>query len=315
VGDKTLSATWVLSAKFSRKSNLKTISDLESSLKKHSYINYIIFDHSNFISPNLKINEYKFSKINPLGLIPKAVRETLRKINNSFITHLFSKCLPNNLFLMIPYNLRPFYYQQLLKNLNDEDLVFLVDSRDLIFQVNPNLVGNTLIQKAELHFFDEGVKFFKNMKPQFLGNSPTNMAWAKLFVDDATYDFKNITNNTIINGGCVFGRVKHVKNFVDIACIKIKNNKNRFHHILDQMIVNIPVFSGDLSSANFKINRNGTVVLNMCGIIEENVTNNNGVLQIENVIIPVVHQYDRFGNYSPENGIQITKSKYSYQNL
>ena len=81
------------------------------------------------------------------------------------------------------------------------------------------------------------------------------------------------------------------------------------------MIVNIPVFSGDLSSTNFKINKNGTVVLNMCGVIEENVANNNGVLQIENVTIPIVHQYDRFGSYSPENGIQITKNKYSYQNL
>jgi hypothetical protein len=315
MGGKILSATWILSAKFSRKSNLKAISDLERSLKKHSFINYIIFDHSKFISPNLKITGYKFSKINPLGLIPKAFRETLRRINNSFITNLFSKCLPNNKFLMIPHNLRPFYYQSLLKNLNEEDLVFLVDSRDLVFQENPNLISESLIQLAELHFFDEGVRFFKNMEPQFLGNSPVNMAWARLFVDDNSYDFTNIINNTIINGGCIFGRVKHVKIFVDIACNKIKNNKNRFHHILDQMIVNIPVFSGDLSSTNFKINKNGTVVLNMCGVIEENVANNNGVLQIENVTIPIIHQYDRFGNYSPENGIQITKNKYSYQNL
>jgi hypothetical protein len=81
------------------------------------------------------------------------------------------------------------------------------------------------------------------------------------------------------------------------------------------MIVNIPVFSGDLDSINFRINKNGTVVLNMCGVIEENVTNNDGLLQIENITIPIIHQYDRFGNYSPENGIQITQKKYSYQNL
>ena len=102
---------------------------------------------------------------------------------------------------------------------------------------------------------------------------------------------------------------------MDIACNKIKNNKNRFHHILDQMTVNIPVFSGDLSSVNFQINKNGTVVLNMCGIIDENVANNNGVLEIENVTIPIIHQYDRFGIYSLENGIKITRKKNSYQNL
>lgn len=61
--------------------------------------------------------------------------------------------------------------------------------------------------------------------------------------------------------------------------------------------------------------RNGEVVLNMCGVISEEVKNEGGVLKINDITIPIVHQYDRFAKFHKDVGLKFIRNKSQYQNL
>lgn len=305
--------TYVISAKFSKKSNLDSLSDLEKSLTNLNFRNYLIFDHNQIKSPNLNIKYFNSIRINPLGRIPKLLREFLRirkiKLNSKMIKMTKQKLL----FLMIPHNLRLFYTLELLKNLRQDDFVFLVDSRDLIFQIDPNEISKKLSNMGDLHFFDERMFHFKTNKKQFLKDSAANIYWIDLLNETVGIDKFNLNDKFIINTGCIAGKVETVRNFLEIACENLDKSPYKLHEILDQAIVNLLAYSRLLGTQTFCIHENGNFVLNMCGVISEPVRLKEGKITTSHGITPIVHQYDRFTNFDPTVGLKIRNSPYTYQ--
>lgn len=306
--------TYTISAQFAKNNKVAEKSDLEKSLDALNFSNYIFFDHKSIISPSLKIDKFAVTNINPMNSFAKFFREALRR-NIWGMSKTVQKLFQKQYFLMIPHNLRHFYYMHILENLDPNDFVFLVDSRDLIFQMNPHLVSIELEAMADLHFFDERSYNFKSKKLQIHANSGTNMRWLRLFKDDDSYNFSSIGETFIVNGSCIAGKVKAVQAFNKIVCAKINSNRYRFHEILDQAVVNLPIHDNELASINFKVHHNGDYVLNMCGVVESQTRLEKGYLYIDDRKIPIIHQYDRFGTYSGNNGIKTRKGPYEYQNL
>jgi hypothetical protein len=308
-----LSKTYVISANFSTNTNLNYRTDLEKSLKKFNFNNYIIFNHKNIANPNLSLKNIKIAKINPMGKIPKLFRQLFRLDFNLLIKliNLFDL----NFSLMIPHNLRLFYTKELLLNLNDNDFVFLVDSRDLIFQINPNQLSSKLANLADLHFFDERYFGFKSKQIQLIQNSPANKYWLKLLDNNDLTLNESYHNKFIINSGCMAGKVYAMRDFINKAVELIQKNPYKFHEILDQAVVNKLVYQDFYSSNGILIHQNGEFVLNMCGVIQNEVKIQNGKIMSEKGVIPIVHQYDRFTNFTEDSGITLRKSPYEYQNL
>jgi hypothetical protein len=308
-----LSNTYIISANFSKNTNLNYRTDLEKSLLKLNFTNYIIFDHENFTSPNLSLRNFGLTKINPMGKIPKVFRQILRIDNN--IPIKLRKLLPLNFSLMVPHNLRLFYNQKILQCLDDNDFVFIVDSRDLIFQVDPNLVSSKLTPLADLHFFDESYFGFKSKQIQLIQNSLSNIYWLKLLDDNDLAFHKTYNNKFIINSGCLAGKVHTMRKFIDKAVETIQESPYKFHELLDQAVVNKLVYKDFCNSKNILIHQNGEFVLNMCGVIQNKVKIQNGKIMSEKGVIPIIHQYDRFTNFKEDSGITLRKSPYEYQNL
>ena len=306
--------TYVIAADFSTKNNLNNNSDLELSLNKINFSNYIIFNHKKVSSNVLKIRNPNLSFLNPMGKFPKAIRFIMRKQKNKTINKLLNLVFKNNLFFMVPHNIRFFYYKSFLDQLNPEDFVFLVDSRDLIFQISPNILSNTLYSSNEVHFFDESYLQFKDKSVQIIGNSEGNQKWLRYLVNDDNYNLDSLNKEFIINTGCIAGSVKSLNVYLDYLCSKIKHNPNRFR-ILDQAVGNLFAYSKDVTPVVTRIHQNGEIVLNMCGVIEKNIELIEGALFISANKIPIVHQYDRFALYSPELGLKLNPSKARYQNL
>jgi uncharacterized protein YkvS len=51
----------------------------------------------------------------------------------------------------------------------------------------------------------------------------------------------------------------------------------------------------------------------MCGIVKGRVALLNGKINHDNVITPIVHQFDRFGDYSLEEGLVLNRREYRIQ--
>ncbi len=306
--------TYVIAADFSTKNNLSNKSDLELSLNKINFSNYIIFNHKKVSTGMSKISNPKLSILNPMGKFPKAIRFAMRSQNNKIINNLLSLIFKNNLFFMVPHNIRFFYYKGFLDQLNPDDFVFLVDSRDLIFQISPNKLSDTLYSSNGINFFDERLFQFRDNSIQIIGNSEGNQKWLKYLIGNSHNKLDNLTKEFIINTGCIAGSVKSLNFYLDYFCSKIRYNANRFR-MLDQAAANLFAYSGELSPLDIMIHQNGEIVLNMCGVIEKNVELINGSLLIDNQKVPIVHQYDRFAIYSPELGLKFSHGKAKYQNL
>jgi hypothetical protein len=310
-----MSQTYVVSANFSKNKNKKIPTDLQISLEKIHFDNYVIFNHKEVISPKVKISKIKLARLNPMGKIPKSIRFFLRKTENKLFNKIVNRVLFNTVSVMIPHNLRLFYYLDILEQLNDEDFVFFTDSRDLIFQEHPDKIAKRLKSKFDLHFFDERLYHFRNESTQVLGNSETNMYWLKLLKNKEMLNAKDFKNKFIINTGCIAGTVEALKHYLKIICAQIETNPYKNYKILDQAAANLFIYEKKAKVITATSHRNGEFVLNMCGVINEEVKNEEGILKINNILIPIIHQYDRFAKYHEDLGIKFIRSKSQYQDL
>lgn len=310
-----MSQTYVVSGNFSRNKNLKTPTDLQISLEKINFDNFLIFNHKKIISAKVKNSKFKLVRFNPMGTVSKSIRFFLRKTENTILNKIINRIFFNTLSIMTPHNLRLFYYLEILEKLNDEDFVFITDSRDLVFQQHPNLIAEKLKSKFDLHFFDERLYHFRNKSIQLLGDSEPNMRWIKLLKNKEAFDAKDIKNQFIINSGCIAGTVIALKHYLKMICLQIRANPYKHYKILDQAAANLFVYEETGSVFRLITHRNGEVVLNMCGIVNEEVKNEGGVLKINDIIIPIVHQYDRFAKFHKDLGIRFMRSKSQYQGL
>ena len=253
-----------------------------------------------------------YTFLNPMSKLSRLFRHIIR--NNIVLSKQISKVILNHKILrntlVVPHNLRHFLALEVIDGLNPEDFVFLVDSRDLIFQVSPITIARKLDTKDVVHLFDEGVSYFRNNLPQDFINSKSNFEWVQQLLNypDKTniFDLKN----TVINSGCIVGRVKNLTNLLTETTTLISNSKNGIESLLDQAALNVVVYMEFPKESTYVVNKNGKIVLNMCGIINEDVEIENGKIQLNAQIIPIIHQFDRFGTYSPPYGIKISRRKY-----
>jgi len=299
--------TWVISADFSRKGNSAETSPLFPSLMHHRDSNLIIFAHDKATAygPNWASLIIP-SSINPMSPLARSFRKILRMFRGKFARRIISKSMPKASGLMIPHNLRHFFYQKILSQLPENDFVFLVDSRDLIFQESALKVSQRLSSESELHFFDEREVYFKNGKSQLIKDSEATLYWLSLVEFDEE-DFEvPIREEWILNGGCFAGRVALMREYNNSVCTIIENSQYRFDEILDQVATILPAYSKTFR-AKSNYHKNGEFVLNMCGVPKGDFEIKDGRCYFNNHLIPIVHQFDRFGTYDPSQGITLSR--------
>lgn len=233
-------------------------------------------------------------------------------INTILKKLVFSNYHLRNLFV-VPHNLRHFLSLEVLLRLNPEDYIFLVDGRDLIFQAPPSEISRKLSTLSNIQLFDEGDFYFNDGAAQDFLSSSTNRDWLKKL-----YNGKNEYNSfplksKIINSGCISGKAKDlVKLLSETTSLIAKSNFGIFA-LLDQAALNAVAYQNIDIKSIVDINRNGEIVLNMCGIIESSVEVLNGKIKLGNSVMPIVHQFDRFGHYSSKAGLVLNRRAYALQ--
>lgn len=249
---------------------------------------------------------------NPMSKLSKLLRYIIR--NNILLSKQVSKVILNHKILrdtvVVPHNLRHFLSLEVLNELNPEDFVFLSDARDLIFQVSPITIAEKLDSEHIVHLFDEGVSYFRNHLPQDFINSKSNFEWIQQLLNYPDSFDKFDLKNPIINSGCIAGRVKNLTRLLTETTILMSKSKNGIGSLLDQAALNVVAYREFLDENSYKVNKNGKIVLNMCGIINEHVEIKNGKILLNAQVIPIIHQFDRFGTYSSPSGIKISRRNY-----
>ena len=227
----------------------------------------------------------------------------LRRLNNYLFSNFFSRW---QWLTMPPHNARHFESLELVRNLPFGSWVFLVDSRDLVFQIDPFKLGIEMRKQADLHFFDERIRNFKTGSDQKNESSPANWNWSKMLVNGQVRRLSNLGPSWIINSGCISGTREALIDFLEKSCKFLSESLYSTTDLLDQASTNFVVYENFLNS-DFKVHANGEVVLNMCGKIESVVEIAPAGLRIGNYLIPIIHQFDRFGSWDPMKGFNQRK--------
>ncbi len=215
-------------------------------------------------------------------------------------------------FWMQPHTSRHFEALRLLQSLDPNSWAFLAGSRDLVFQTSPREVAANLAKEGSLHFFDEAGRYFKDGEIQVTKNSDANLGWAKQILNNDPTRLSEISDEVIINSDCIFGKVSMLKAFLEKSCLMLSKSEYSAFALLDQASTNF-VAHDMMKLEMAKCHINGSVVLNMCGVIDKNVDLNDGKLYLEGRVIPIVHQFDRFGTWTPSHGLTLDKRPYKVQ--
>ena len=214
---------------------------------------------------------------------------------------------------MVPHNLRHFAYLEVVKSFSPSDLVFCVDSRDLIFQLSPIDIASTWMMNDQVHVFDEGKRYFKGGCLQTFERSAANLTWVQdLLGVEHTPDFLIGDAKFVINSGCIAGSSQKLIELFTVTTQLLSGSPNSIWGLLDQAALNVAIYGEDrLKQGNVaRIHPNGEVVLNMCGVIDERVDLIEGKLIRGDRAIPIVHQFDRFGIYSGIQGLNLSRRDY-----
>ena len=246
-------------------------------------------------------------------------RAVLRKflIRSSFLRWLLRfaihKILKNSRQIMMPpHNARHFEYLSALKSLSSEEWVILVDSRDLIFQSSPKEIIDNLDTEIPIHLFLEDGKFFKTGSEQLNDSSPANWNWAKQILNFDSSRFEILIGTKIVNSGCIIGRVRELTAFFEASCYLLTESLYSSYALLDQASVNVIAYSFN-HKFKMALHKNGEVVLNMCGVVDEKAEIKNGQIFLDGERVPIVHQFDRFGDWSIESGLIFDRREYRVQ--
>jgi hypothetical protein len=235
------------------------------------------------------------------GLLRRGLRLALR--------HFFKK---SRQIMMPPHNARHFEYLRAINLLNPDDWVVLVDSRDLIFQISPQEIINGLNKEISIHLFLENGRFFKDGQIQHNDVSPANWNWASQVLNEDSFKLEKLKGTEIINSGCIIGRAEELRKFLTESCKLLSESLYSSYALLDQASVNVLAYSSK-NNFDIAIHANGEIVLNMCGVVDERVDLIEGKLFIKNTIVPVIHQFDRFGTWDASAGLNLDKRQYRVQ--
>jgi hypothetical protein len=252
-----------------------------------------------------------------MSVFSRFLRFILRK--NSWLLKInkVKEIFFNNHFLrdaiVVPHNLRHFLALEMLQKMDPEDYVFLVDSRDLIFQESPNEIIKKIVEIDMIQLFDEGDYYFRNGANQDFASSSANREWlSQLLNGNKEFDSFEL-KSMIINSGCISGKAKDLAKLLIETTHLISKSNFGIAALLDQAALNAVAYQNSDLKRLVDINKNGELVLNMCGVVNGPVELINGIMQHDNATIPIVHQFDRFGHYSLEMGLVLDRREYRVQ--
>jgi hypothetical protein len=306
--------TYIIFSAFGRASDF----DLLKSLQSFSGFDVICLTSKKYKKSwdNLGITTYS-TFFNPMSFISKSVRFLLRKFdwlpfNIALRNLVFHNYNLRNLFV-VPHNLRHFLSLEVLLNINPEDYVFLVDARDLIFQESPSEISKKLIQLDKIQLFEEGDYYFQNGAKQDFLSSPANRNWLRQILNgNKEYDSFEL-KSVVINSGCISGKAKDLTKLLIETTNLISKSNFGISALLDQAALNAVAYQNSRLKKLVHINKNGELVLNMCGVVKGPVELFNGMIKNNDLITPIVHQFDRFGHYSLEAGLVLDRREYRVQ--
>jgi hypothetical protein len=255
--------------------------------------------------------------LNPMSFFSRSFRFLIRNLTWFPLVTILRKLVFSNYHLrnlfVVPHNLRHFLSLEVLLRLNPEDYVFLVDGRDLIFQVPPSEISKRLITLNKIQLFDEGDFYFNDGAAQDFLSSSTNRDWLKKLYNGKKEFNSFQLKSKIINSGCISGKAKDLVTLLTETTILISKSNFGIYALLDQAALNAVAYQNNDIKSIVNINKNGEIVLNMCGIIESSVEVLNGKIKLEKFVMPIVHQFDRFGHYSSEDGLVLNRRIYALQ--
>lgn len=215
-------------------------------------------------------------------------------------------------YWMHPHTARHFEALRLLKTLDPDAWAYLLGSRDLVFQISPLIVASELKKKSTLHFFDEDGYYFKDGQPQYTKFSEANSMWtAQLFNFNKT-KASYLDSKVIINADCIFGKVSELIQFLEQSCQLLAASHYSTFALLDQASTNY-VAHKLIDEGLAALHNNGSFVLNMCGIVDATHEIKEGVLTLNSEIVPIVHQFDRYGIWNFNSGLTLNKRSYKVQ--
>jgi hypothetical protein len=306
--------TYVVFSAFNRASNLALLQSLKS------------FPDLNIVCLTARCYRKQWSEygiatyntfLNPMSVFSKFLRFILRKNNWFLKKNKLKKIIFNNRVLrdaiVVPHNLRHFLALEMLQKINPEDYVFLVDSRDLIFQESPSEILKKAVNIDKIQLFDEGDYYFQNGANQDFLSSSANREWLRQLLNDNEKFHSFELKSVVINSGCISGKAKNlIKLLIETTDLISKSNFG-IAALLDQAALNAVSHQSSQLKKLVNINKNGELVLNMCGIVKGPVELLNGKIKNNNIFIPIVHQFDRFGHYSSEAGLVLSRREYRVQ--
>jgi hypothetical protein len=213
---------------------------------------------------------------------------------------------------MQPHTARHFESLKLLKTLNPDSMAYILGSRDLVFQTSPLDLSLQLQKISDLHFFDESGLYFKDGNPQITKYSKANSTWARQLLN---YDEKSagvLDDKVIINADCIYGKVSSLCDFLEQSCNLLALSKHSAYGLLDQASTNY-VAHEMIEHSLAVLHTNGSKVLNMCGVVSEFQEIIDGKLTLNSQVVPIVHQFDRYGVWFADTGFDFNKRSYKVQ--
>ena len=176
-------------------------------------------------------------------------------------------------------NHRFFCIQKILPDVKS-DYIFVCDFRDVLFQKNIELYP----YESDLYVFAESVKI--KDEPNY--NTPWLKQLEHLF-NEKFYD--SISDKPILCCGTTIGNYKSIKAYIDTMCTII-HDFNIMRN-LDQGIHNY-LFHLNKLELNIKILTNQDNLVNTVGNDKHRLNDDNLIVNSNNEVSYVVHQYDRF---------------------
>lgn len=262
-----------------------------------------------------RISNVQLIKYDPLSMEKRFLRKIMNR-SRPFrkIFELISDFGDRELhrYLMPPHNARHFEYLYALNHLSSKDWVMLVDSRDLVFQIKPNEVLSKIDLRTKIHLFQENGLFYKDGSQQMNGDSPANWEWLRQLRNFNEQDIEFLKQTKIINSGCIIGEVGALRTFLEESCKLMVSSHSSGIALLDQASVNYLAYSPS-NNHDIQLHENGDIVLNMCGVVAKKSSIQNGRMFLDDDLIPIVHQFDRFGSWNSKSGFCFDKINYEVQ--
>jgi hypothetical protein len=175
--------------------------------------------------------------------------------------------------------------QYLIQNSITSQYIFWCDMRDVLFQKNMN--NYVLDSDVDLYGFEEGIKISQDKQ--------CNSIWIKqldIILNESMYD--KISENKVICCGTTLSKLQPFKIYVNSMCTILKTFN--IVHPLDQGIHNYMLYLKLKDTINIKLLTNKDNFVNTVGCDVKKLDENQNIVNIDNDISYIVHQYDRFSN-------------------